>query len=139
MKKLMFLISLSLIFSPMVANAEKIIILDENNNIKQEIYTMPLNTQVVTSPQTVSVQPQTVSVQPQTVYVQPQTVYVQQPVQEVVVVRPTPRPRAYYYDSAATALFAGFTGAVIGNAIFRGHHHGGHHYHGGHHGGHHHR
>ena len=138
MKKLMLLIAVSLIFQPIAANAERIVILDENNNIKQEIYTMPMNTQVVTSQQTVVSQPQTVSVQPQTVYVQPQTVYVQQPRQEVVVVRQTSRPRTYYYDSAATSLLAGFTGAVIGNAIFGGHHHGGHHHGGHHHGGHHH-
>ena len=134
MKKLMLLLAIVSVFKPISAQAERIVILDENNNIKQEIYTMPMSTQIVNTNQLVSSQPQTVAVQPQTVYIQPQTVYVQQPpVQEVVVVRQTPRPRTYYYDSAATSLLAGFTGAVIGNAIFHhsGHHH--RHHHSGHH------
>lgn len=101
------------------AHADRIVILDENNNVKQEIYTQSMNTS----------QP----VAPQPVYVQPQQVVVTQPVQtqEVVVVRPRPVVRSYYYDPVATTLFAGFTGAVIGGALF---HHGHHHRH--HHGGH---
>ena len=92
------------------AYADRVIVLDNNNNVKQEIYT------------------------------QPQQVIVQQPVQtqEVVVVRPRPVVRSYYYDPVATTLFAGFTGALIGGVL---RHHGGHHHgsvhHGVHHGGHH--
>lgn len=111
MKKILSLIAISMLFSN-VAHADRIIILDDNNNVKQEIYT-----------QTGAQQPVATA---QPTYVQPQQVYVQQPAQQVVVVRPRPVARSYYYDSTATALVAGFTGAVIGNAIF---HHGGHHHH----------
>ena len=111
-----------------MAYADRIIILDENNNVKQEIYTEPSSAQRAAT---------------QTVYTaQPQQVIVQQPIQtqEVIIARPRPVVRSYYYDPVATTLFAGFTGAVIGRALF---HHGGHHHHssphhGGHHGGHHH-
>jgi len=109
MKKFIGLLIVSVFFCN-AAHADRVIILDENNNIKQEIYTQSMgNTQ---APQPVYVQ------QPQV-----QQVYVQRPAPQVVVVRPRPIARSYYYDSAATALVAGFTGAVIGNAIFRGGHH----------------
>lgn len=114
MKKFLFLVAFSLVFSPMLANAETIIVVDQNNIVRQQIYTQP--------------SPQPVVVQPQQVYVQPQQVYVQQPPQTVVVRQHA--PRTYYYDPVATGMLAGFTGAVIGHALF-GHHH--------HHGGHHHR
>lgn len=112
MKKLLSLVAVSMLFCN-AAHADRIIILDDNNNVRQEIYTQ------TGAPQ------QVVASQP--TYVQPQQVYVQQPAQQVVVVRPRPIARSYYYDSAATALVAGFTGAVIGNAIFHGGHH--HHHH----------
>ena len=119
MKKFTFLIAFSLIFSPMLANAETIYVVDQNNIVRQQIYTQPMYTQ------------------PQTVYTQPQQVYVQQP----VVVRQQ-APRTYYYDSIATGMLVGLTGIAIGSAIFghHHHHHGGRpapHHHGGHHGGHH--
>ncbi len=116
MKKLMFVLAFSLVFSPMLANAETIIVVDQNNIVRQQLYTQPSSTQII---------------QPQPVYVQPQQVYVQQPPQTVVV-RQTAVPRSYYYDPIATGLLVGFTGAVIGNALFRHHHHhggGGHHHH----------
>ncbi len=112
MKKIMFAIAFSLIFSPMLANAETIIVVDQNNVVRQQLYTQP-SSQVV--------------VQPQPVYVQPQQVVVQQPPQTVVV-RQTAAPRSYYYDPVATGMLVGFTGAVIGHALF-GHHHGHHHHH----------
>lgn len=118
MKKLLTLLAVS-VFICSTAAADRIVVLDENNNIKQEIYTQPMSQQTVTT--------QPVSTQPQQVYVQPQQVVVTQPTQPVVVVRQRPMVRSYYYDSTATALVAGFTGAVIGNAIF--HHHRGGHYH----------
>ncbi len=114
MKKILFLTAFSLIFSPMLAQAETILVVDNNNIIRQQIYTQPM--------------PQPVVVQPQTVYVQPQQVMVQQPVQTVVVRQQA--PRTYYYDSVATGMIAGLTGAAIGHALFRHHHHhGGHHHH----------
>ena len=91
------------------ACADRIIILDENNNFKQEIYTEPSSAQRAAA---------------QTVYTQPQQVIVQQPIQtqEVIVARPRPVVRSYYYDPVATTLFAGFTGAVIGRALFHRQH-----------------
>ncbi|MBR1825708.1 MAG: hypothetical protein IJ770_03885 [Alphaproteobacteria bacterium] len=112
MKKILFLTAFSLIFSPMLANAETILVVDQNNIVRQQIYTQPMGQQVVVQ-------------QPQPVYVQPQQVVVQQPAQTVVVRQHA--PRTYYYDSVATGMLAGFTGAVIGHALF-GHHHGGHHH-----------
>ena len=109
MKKLMFAIAFSLVFSPMLANAETIIVVDQNNVVRQQLYTQPMAA-------------------PQPVYVQPQQVYVQQPPQTVVV-RQTAAPRSYYYDPVATGMLVGFTGAVIGHALFGHHHHGGHHHH----------
>lgn len=111
MKKLLFLMTFALVFSPMLANAETILVVDQNNIVRQQIYTQPM------------VQPVVVQ---QPVYAQPQQVVVQQPPQTVIVRQQA--PRTYYYDSAATAMFAGFTGAVIGHALF-GHHHHGHHHH----------
>ena len=117
MKKVIFLLAVMMFSIPNIAKADKIVILDEYNNLKQEIYT--------------SNAAQTVYTQPQITYVQPQQVIVQQPVQtrEVVITRSVPRP-GYYYDSPASSFLAGFTGAVIGGAIF---HHGRHHHGGGHH------
>ncbi len=100
------------------ANAQTIMIMDSNGQMQQQIYAYPASSQTVVTSQPVAVQPQ------QVVAVRPY-----QP-QEVVVVRQTPQPRSYYYDSAATSFFAGLTGAVIGGAIFHGHHH---HHHGRHH------
>lgn len=118
MKKFISLLIVSVLFCN-TAHADRVIILDEYNNVKQEIYTQPMSgTQQVVA-------------QPTYIQPTPQQVVVQQPAQQVVVVRSRPVARSYYYDSAATALFAGFTGAVIGNAIFRGGHH--HHHHGHHH------
>lgn len=113
MKKLLFLTTFALIFSPMMANAETILVVDQNNIVRQQIYTQPMGQQVV--------------VQPQQVVVQPQQVYVQQPPQTVVVRQQA--PRSYYYDPVATGMLVGFTGAVIGHALFGHHHHGGHHHH----------
>ena len=113
MKKLLFLTAFALVFSPMLANAETILVVDQNNVVRQQIYTQPMGQQIVVQ---------------QPVYAQPQQVIVQQPPQTVVVRQQA--PRTYYYDSVATGMLAGFTGAVIGHALF-GHHH--------HHGGHHHR
>ena len=100
MKKLLFMMAFALVFSPMLANAETILVVDQNNVVRQQIYTQPMGQQVV----------------------------VQQPPQTVVVRQQA--PRTYYYDPVATGMLVGFTGAVIGHALF-GHHH--------HHGGHHHR
>lgn len=107
MKKILFAIAFSLVFSPMLANAETIIVVDQNDVVRQQIYTQPMGQQVV--------------------YTQPQQVVVQQPAP--IVVRQQ-APRTYYYDSVATGMLAGFTGAVIGHALFGSHHH--------HHGRHHH-
>ena len=112
MRKILFLI----LFSTWLmsnAKADTIIIMDDNNNIKQQIYT----------PQPVVSQPVYVTSAP----LPPQQVIVTRPVPPVVVVRETPIPRNYYYDSAATNFLAGFTGAVVGSAVFRPHHH--HHHH----------
>ena len=108
MKKILFIMSFALIFSPILASAETIIVVDQNNVVRQQIYTQPMA--------------------PQVVYTQPQQVVVQQPAPVVVRER---APRNYYYDPVATGLLVGFTGAVVGHALF------GHHHHGGHHGGHH--
>lgn len=113
MKKLVFLMAFSLVFSPMLARADTVLVVDQNNVVRQQIYTQPMGQQVVVQ---------------QPVYAQPQQVYVQQPPQTVVVRQQA--PRTYYYDPVATGMLVGFTGAVIGHALF-GHHH--------HHGGHHHR
>ena len=111
MKKLMFVIAFSLIFSPMLANAETIIVVDQNNVVRQQLYTRPMTTQVI---------------QPQPVYVQPQQVVVQQPPQTVVVRQSA--PRSYYYDPVATGMLVGITGIAIGHALFGHHHHHGHHH-----------
>lgn len=106
MRKALFLILLTMLCAR-IAAADTIIIMDDNNNIKQQIYTLP-NTAVQTTPAVQTV------VQPQPIYVTgaplpPQQVIVTRPVPPVVVVRETPAPRNYYYDSAATAAVAGFT------------------------------
>lgn len=123
MKKLVYLLAFSLIFTPVIANAETVVVVDGNNVVRQQIYTQPMGTQVIQTQTTGYYYPQ-------------QQVVVQQPAQQVVVVRETAQPRAYYYDSAATALLAGVTGIAIGSTLFR-HHHSGHHHSGHHHGGHH--
>lgn len=112
MKKILCMV---LMFSMWVstAGAETIMILDSAGRMQQQIYAYPASQQVVVQ-------------QPQVVVSQPY-----QP-QQVVVVRQTPQPRNYYYDSTATSFFAGLTGAVIGAAIFHPRHHG-HHGHHGHH------
>ncbi len=122
MRKILFL-SLLCALSVNCAKADTIIIMDDNNNVKQQIYTLPNTTvQTTATPQPV--------VQTQPVYVTsaplpPQQVIVTRPVPPVVVVRETPLPRNYYYDSTATAAFAGFTGALIGGYIYgrADHHH----------------
>ena len=120
MKKIFYVLAFTLIFSPMLAQAETVVVVDQNNVVRQQIYTQPMNTQPI-------------YVQPQPVYVQPQQVYVQQPAQTVVV-RETVRPRSYYYDPVATTMVAGITGIAIGSVLFgHHHHHGGGHHHGGHH------
>lgn len=130
MKKLVYLLSLSLIFAPLAANADTVVIVDGNNVVRQQIYTQPMGEQVVYTQTSGYATPQQ-----QTQYYYPQQqVVAQQPVQPVVVVRETATPRSYYYDSTATALLAGITGITIGSVLF-GHHH---HHHGGHPSGHHH-
>ena len=112
MKKVFYILAFSLLFSPLAARAETVLVVDQNNVVRQQIYTYPNSQQVV------------VQQSPQVVYQQPAPqVIVQQPPQQVVVVRPQPQPRVYYYDHAATSMLAGFTGAIIGNAIFGHHHH----------------
>ena len=58
MKKLLFLTTFALIFSPMMANAETILVVDQNNIVRQQIYTQPMGQQVVVQPQQIVVQPQ---------------------------------------------------------------------------------
>lgn len=126
MRKVLFLAVMA-VLTVQTAKADTIIVMDDNNNIKQQIYTLP-NSAV----QTVQTAPAaTVAVQAQPVYVTgaplpPQQVIVTRPVPPVVVVRETPAPRNYYYDSVATSAVAGFTGALVGSVIFGG---GGHHHH----------
>lgn len=106
MKKIVITLMILTSFCRM-AHADTIIIVDENNVVKQQIYT---GASIATPP------------------AQPQQVVVTQPAPQpqVVVVRETITPRSYYYDSTATSILAGFTGAVIGTTLFRGrHHHGG--------------
>lgn len=125
MRKILFL-SLLCALSVNCARADTIIIMDDNNNVKQQIYTLPNTTvQTTAAPQPV--------VQTQPLYVTsaplpPQQVIVTRPVPPVVVVRETPLPRNYYYDSTATAAIAGFTGALLGGYVYgRADHH--HHHH----------
>lgn len=114
MKKFLFLMSFALIFSPMIARADTVLVVDQNNIVRQQIYTQPMGQPVVVQ---------------QPVYVQPQQVYVQQPPQTVVVRQQA--PRTYHYDPIATGMLAGFTGVAIGHALFGHHHrhHGGHRHH----------
>lgn len=123
MRKILFFVLLTLCGTHN-AHADTIIVMDDNNNIKQQIYTLPhtAGTQAVPMTQTV--------VQTQPVYVNSAPL----PPQQVIVTRPAPvvvvrenTPRNYYYDSVATSALAGFTGAVIGNAVFGHHRH--HHHH----------
>ena len=126
MHKILFLSFLTLVFAQN-ANADTIIVIDDNNVVKQQIYTLPNSTvQTIQTVPTVQTQPIYVSSAP----LPPQQVIVTPPVQPVVVVRETPAPRNYYYDSTATAAVAGFTGALVGGLIYsradhphRRHHH----------------
>ena len=92
MKKLVYLIAFSLIFSPLAAYADTVVVVDGNNVVRQQIYTQPMGPQLVTQT-TGYYYPQESSG-----YYYPQQVVVQQPAQQYVVVRETSRPRAYYYD-----------------------------------------
>lgn len=121
MHKILFLSLLTLVFAQN-ANADTIIVIDDNNVVKQQIYTLPNSTvQTIQTVPTVQTQPIYVSSAP----LPPQQVIVTPPVQPVVVVRETPAPRNYYYDSTATAAVAGFTGALVGGLIYSraDHHH----------------
>ena len=125
MRKILFL-SLLCALNVNYAQADTIIIMDDNNNIKQQIYTLP-NTTVQTAAAPLPV------VQTQPIYVTaaplpPQQVIVTRPVPPVVVVRETLLPRNYYYDSTATMAIAGFTGTMLGGYVYdradhRHHHH----------------
>ena len=112
MKKSILLTAISILICS-EACAETILVIDDNNVIKQQIYTGPAVQQPVQQTVYVSGQP----LPPQQVIVTQQ----QTPAQ-VIVVRETPTPRNYYYDPVRTSVLAGFGGAVIGSALF--HHHG---------------
>lgn len=125
MRKILFLTLLTVLFAQN-AKADTIIVMDDNNVVKQQIYTLPNSTvQTVQTTPAVQTQPIYVSSAP----LPPQQVIVTRPVPPVVVVRETPAPRNYYYDSTATAAVAGFTGALVGGLIYgrADHHH--HHHH----------
>lgn len=114
MHKILFLTLLTLVFAQN-ANADTIIVMDDNNVVKQQIYTLPNSTvQTIQTVPAVQTQPIYVSSAP----LPPQQVIVTPPVQPVVIVRETPAPRNYYYDSTATAAVAGFTGALVGGLIY---------------------
>ena len=124
MKKIICIIAMLSTFSAGIAQAETIVVVNDNNVVTQRIITS---------------QPQVVVTQP--AYV-PQTQVVTQP----VIVRETEYVRNYHYDPIATAAAVGITGIAIGGLLFghHHHHHGGHHvirggHRGGHHGGGHHR
>lgn len=96
------------------ANAESIVVIDQNGNVIRQMFT---------SPATYS-----------------DTVVTTAPMQTVSVVRESPViQNSYYYDRSATnaALAAGVTTAVVGGLLYYGFN-GGHHHHHHHHGGHHH-
>ncbi len=116
MKKIVCLIAMFSIFSSTFAQAETIVVVNDNNVVTQRIVTS----------------------QPQVIVQQlPQTQVITQP----VVVRETEVVRNYHYDPVATAAAVGITGLAIGSLIFGKHHHkhhGGGHHGGGHHGGGHH-
>lgn len=127
MRKILFLTLLTLVFAQNT-NADTIIVMDDNNVVKQQIYTLPNSTvQTIQTVPAAQTQPIYVSSAP----LPPQQVIVTPPVQPVVVVRETPAPRNYYYDSTETAAVAGFTGALVGGLIYsradhprhRRHHH----------------
>lgn len=121
MRKILFLSLMTLVFAQN-ANADTIIVIDDNNVVKQQIYTLPNSTvQTIQTAPAVQTQPIYVSSAP----LPPQQVIVTPPVQPVVVVRETLAPRNYYYDSTATAAVAGFTGALVGGLIYSraDHHH----------------
>ena len=114
MHKILFLTLLTLVFAQN-ANADTIIVMDDNNVVKQQIYTLPNSTvQTIQTVPAVQTQPIYVSSAP----LPPQQVIVTPPVQPIVIVRETPAPRNYYYDSTATAAVAGFTGALVGGLIY---------------------
>ena len=126
MKKFFVLLACILTLSAN-ANAESIVVIDQNGTVIRQMYTSPA-------------------------YNQP-AVVTTSPTQTVTVVRESPTVQnSYYYDAPSTsaAWAAGVTTAVVGGLLFNGfrighhHHHGGrpapapHHGHGGHggHGGH---
>jgi len=97
------------------ANAENIVVIDQNGNVIRQMFTSP------------------------TVYTNQVVTTAPAPIPAVTVVRESPViQQSYYYDSNATnaALAAGVTTAVVGGLLFHGfrHHH---HHHGGWHHGHH--
>lgn len=127
MKKVLLFTAL-LMFCVKSVKADTIIIMDDNNVVKQQVYTLPNTTvqtvQTTSTPAVVQTQPIYVTGAP----LPPQQVVVTRPVPPVVVVRETQAPRNYYYDSTATAALAGFTGALVGSVVSgRGRHH--HHHH----------
>ncbi len=107
-----FLLSVCALAFSNTAKADTILVLDDNNNVKQQIYTAPNTYQV--SNQTTTVVPQNT----QQIVVTGQTLP-----PPVVVVRQTPMPRNYHYDHLATTALVGFSGAIVGNALFNKHHH----------------
>jgi len=116
MNKLLSLTALFALTAASIAHADTVIIVDDNNVVKQQIYTPSTTSTAVSQQQVVVSQPSVVVTQPQVVIPQPQ---------EVVVVRHGIYPQPdYYYAPAATAAFAGFAGAVLGNILFEPHHHG---------------
>lgn len=122
MKKIVCLIAMLSVFAGGMAQAETIVVVDNNNVVTQRIYTS----------------------QPQVVVTQPPYVQQTQVVTQPVVVRETEYVRNYHYDPVATAAAVGITGIAIGGLLFGRHHHrnhGGHYvvHHGGRHqgGGHH--
>lgn len=120
MKKIICLIAMLSVFSAGVAQAETIVVVNDNNVVTQRIYTS----------------------QPQVVVTQSTLPQSQVVVTEPVVVRETEVVRNYHYDPIATAAAVGITGIAIGGLLFgHHHHHGGSKHHAGrpHHGGGHHR
>ena len=81
MKKLVYLIAFSLIFSPFAAYADTVVVVDGNNVVRQQIYTQPMGSQVVTQTSSYYYPEQSSGY-----YYPQQQVVVQQPVQQYVVV-----------------------------------------------------
>lgn len=114
MKKFSILFLTILMFAT-AAQAENIVVIDQNGNVIRQMFTSP------------------------TTYTQQVVTTSPAPIPAVTVVRESPViEQSYYYDRNATnaALAAGVTTAVVGGLLFhdfRGHHH---HHHGGWHRGH---